>query len=230
MFDFSKRVYLTLGFLLVLVLVGAGINFSESMQQNYEKLSLDVEKNGKFIKWINKWKERFPQVEADTFKRVDKGEIISSTNPRYSFKTLDANELMAETEKIRKDKFSVVSPNKEAFVTFRKYFSEANLPEESFVYFYGARDGKLISGPIYECKKTKCYFDRPFFIDSDVFYLPEIQEKVYEEEPDRCKLERICVYEMFLHEFDLKKNFRYTYVSTQLLTDFHEVEEALNDL
>lgn len=216
-------------FILVLLVVGiASINTYKSFQQNNAKLPAGLETQHKFSRWIGKWKERFPQVEADAFKKVDDGEIISSTNPRYTVSDVDLEFVKAEVAKVSGDKYSVIAPDKLQYLSFRKNFNPDNNPLTNYVYYYGIRDNKVFSGPMYECKKTQCWYDRPFFEGPDLFYLPEIQLKVYED--DRCSSEGICAYEMFLHEFDLKANKRNTYVSTQLLTNLDKVKETLEDL
>ncbi len=228
--NFSIKVKITLFILTLFIFIGAFINYSDSLKRNEEKLPLNLEPNRKYQKWVNKWKERFPQIEADHFKKVDDGEIISSANPRYSITEKNLPELQAKIEGVKDNKLVVVSPDKQQYLSFREYFTATKEATSSYVYYYGLRDDRTISGPIYECKRTKCYFDRPFFINSDIFYLPEVQLKVYPDKPSQCEIDKICTYELFLHEFDLKKNNRNTFVSSELLTDFHEIEEALNDL
>lgn len=230
MFEFkSKKTKLAFYSLILFVAVGAVINYTSSLNQNDEKLPPELETGHKYTKWINKWKERFPQIESDTFKRVDGGEVISSTDPRYTFTTPIVEEVRLEVNKFKDDKFVVVAPDKLQYLGFRKATIE-NDARTSFVYYYGIRDNKLLTGAIYECKKNKCWYDRPFFEGPDLFYLPEIQEKIYKDDPERCKREKICAYELYLHEFDLKKNRRTTYRSTQLLTNFSKIEETINDL
>lgn len=227
---FSVKVKIAFSFLILLVLIGATINYSKSLEQNSTKLPTGLEETHKFLKWINRWKERFPQIDADSFKKVDDGEIISSTNPRYTFKAINLDEVKAEIQKVKDDKYVVVAPDKLQYLKFNEFYITPPEASSSYVYYYGIRDNKIVAGPIYECKKTKCYFDRPFFQTPDLFYLPEVEEEIDTKDPDRCARVNICTYRLFLHEFDLKKNNRNTFESNKILTDFKEITEVLKDL
>ena len=227
---FSKKAKISLVALCLLVVGGAATNYSQSLRANNAKLPEGLTDEPKYLKWIDKWQDRFPQLESDYFKKVDDGEIISSTNPRYTFSEPNLEALFAEIELRKTDKYTVISPDKEQFLTFRNWSTETKEATSSYVYYRGMRDNKELSGPIYVCRKTDCYFDRPFFLTPDLFYLPEVQLKVYPDNPTRCEQEGLCSYELFLHEFNLKTNKRNTFVSSQLLTDFSEVEETLEDL
>lgn len=226
----TLKLKLIFGILIFLTLLVAVINVSKSQQQNNAKLPTGLETKHKFLKWIDKWKDRFPQLEADSFKMVDDGEIISSTNPRYTFSSANLDVVNAEVLKFKDDKFKVIAPDKLQYLDFKSNFNKDGSPLTSYVKYYGIRENRLLTGPIYECKKTKCWYDRPFFEGPDLFYLPEIQEKINKLQPEKCAKENICSYEVLLHEFDLKANKRTTYASTQLLTDFKRVQEALEDL
>ena len=230
-FDLSKRSVKILVVLSLLTLFTATINYSKSLSQNSTKLPPDLEKEHKFLKWINRWKERFPQIEADTFKKSDDGEIISSTNPRYTFSDVNMENVKEEISKIIKEdgKYTVVAPDKLQYIDFRAFVSEDKNPATSYVYYFGIRDNKTLKGPLFECKKTNCWFDRAFFLTPDLLYIPEVEEKIYPEQPDRCKTTGVCAYELFLHELDLKGNKRTTFVSSQLLTDFTKIQKTLED-
>jgi hypothetical protein len=231
-FGFSKKIKIVLSVLLLLILIGASKNVVESINTNVAKLPKDLETEHKFLKWINRWKERFPQIGADSFKAVDDGEIFSSTNPRFTFRDINTEVDKEEIEKASDldSKYIIISPDKLQFVDFRRYFTEAKEPTSSYVYYYGERQNETtIFGPLFECKRTNCWFDRGFFLTPDLAYFPEVREKVYPEEPERCSVNKICSYELFIHEFDFKKNKRTSYVSDQLLTDFDKIQKTLED-
>ncbi len=228
--SYLPKVKIAFLLLIVFVLFAASINYLSSLKTNSEKLPLGLESEKRFQGWIRRWKDKFPQIESDTFKKIDAGEIISSTNPRYSFSETDWDDVKLQIETAKKEKYNVISSDKNQYLNFRSYFLESKEASSSYVYYYGVRENKLITGPIYECKKTNCWFDRPFFLNPDLFYMAEIQEKLYPDAPDRCKKENICSYELYMHEFDLKKNKRTTFVSSQLLTNFNKIQETLDDL
>lgn len=232
MFSFSRKVKVVLAILVLLLVIGASKNTVESINYNVKKLPKELETKHKFLKWINRWKERFPQIGADNFKEVDDGEIFSSANPRFTFTDVDKTKTKSLVKDIEDQelKYVVVSPDKLQYVDFRKYFTETKESTSSYVYYYGIRNGETtIEGPLFECKKTKCWFDRPFFQTSDLAYFPEIREKVYAEEPERCPVKGVCSYELYLHEFDFSKNKRTSYKSTELLTDFEKIQKTLED-
>lgn len=216
--------------LIFFVLSAASLNYLQSLKINSEKLPLGLESEKRYQGWIRRWKDKFPQIESDTFKKIDDGEIISSTNPRYSFSETDWDDVKTTIETAKKNKYNVIAPDKNQYLNFRSYFSDTKEASSSYVYYFGVRENKTISGPIYECKKTNCYFDRPFFLNPDLFYMAEVEEKLYPDAPNRCKNEGICSYELLMHEFNLKKNKRTTFRSSQLLTDFKKIQSTLDDL
>ncbi|OGC50084.1 hypothetical protein A2716_01290 [candidate division WWE3 bacterium RIFCSPHIGHO2_01_FULL_40_23] len=226
----TLKVKFALFTLVLLVLTGAVLNYSESLKHNSEKLPPGLEEKHKFRKWIGKWKDEFPQLEADTFKQIDDGEIISSTNPRYTVEELNLEKVQTEIAKYKGERYVVIAPDKLQLLNFRVFFSNNKEATSSYVYYFGIRDDKVLHGPIYECKKTSCYFDKPFFEGPDLFYLPEVEEKVIPNKAMKGATSTPAVYELYLHEFDLKANKRKTYISTQLLTDFSKIQEVLEDL
>ncbi len=232
LFGFSKKIKVILFVLLLLITVGAGNNIAKSINTNVAKLPKELETQHKFLKWINRWKERFPQIGADSFKAVDDGEIFSSTNPRFTYEAFNQERVAQEVKTADEldSKYIVIAPDKLQFVDFRRYFLETKEASSSYVYYYGKRQNDTtIFGPLFECKRTNCWFDRVFFENPDLAYIPEVREKIYAEEPDRCLLKKICSYELYLHEFDFKKNKRTSYVSDQLLTDFEKIQKTLED-
>lgn len=212
------------------VCIAAAQNFNKSLQHKSQKLPEKLETQQKYQKWVNRWKERFEQVQADNFKKVDDGEIISSTSRRYKFSDVNTEEVTEEISKVKGDKYTVIAPNKLEYLTFRAYSTPSKEATSSYIYFYGIRDDKVLSGAMYECKRTSCWFDRPFFLNPDLFYIAEIQEKIYPEEPNRCQDKKICVYQLFLHQFDLKTNTRTTFALSELLTDLERIQQVLDDL
>src|SRR3990167_8559965 len=114
----SKKAKITFTALTLLVLTGASINVFKSFQHNTQKLPLELEQERKFVKWIGRWKERFPQVGGDTFKMVDDGEIISSANPRYTFVDKNLDAVTAEIKRVAGDKYVVVAPDKLQYLNF----------------------------------------------------------------------------------------------------------------
>jgi len=212
---------------LLFLLVGSGVylNLKEKAAIDNSKLPRKVEMERGFQRWITNAKNKNIEVSADEFRLLEENEIYNTQ--WMKIESIDKPGKQQEFEQnleIHKNIDHIVfSPSERIFLDYRNISRESYEPNE--VHLYGLKEDKIIDARILECVSgSRCYFNRAYFLDNDVFVVHEVS---LSDPNDLCPLDEICMYTFKVHLVDLINNKRWIYESEEKAFTFDWAKENL---